>query len=65
MYIKTKIEYGSPVYSSAAKTTLDKLNPTVSEALRTATGAFKSTQRETIHVLANEPPLDYTSLRYF
>ena len=69
MYIRAKIEYGSPVYSSAAKTTLDELNPIVTEAQRTATGAFRSTTRETIHVLTNEPPLnfrrDYTSLRHF
>ena len=53
MYTKVKIEYGSPVYASAAKTTLDELNPIVTEALRTVTGAFKSTQRETFHVLGH------------
>ena len=68
-YIRAKLDYGAPVYSSAAATTLDKLNTVVTDALRIATGAFKSTPTDSLHILANEMKLshrrDYLSLRYF
>ena len=69
MYIRSKIDYGAPVYSSAAKSTLASLDTVITECLRIATGAFKTTPTETLHVLANEMTpqhrRQYLSLRYF
>ena len=69
MHIRFKIEYGAPVYSSAAKSTLVPLDSITTECLRIATGAFRTTPTETLHVLANEmTPLhrrQYLSLRYY
>ena len=68
-YIRSKLEYGALVYSSAAATTLDKLNTVVTDALRISTGAFKSSPTDSLHILVNERKLshrrDYLSLRYF
>jgi len=67
--IRSKIDYGCQVYGSAAETTLNSLNPVVTEVLRLATGAFKSTPRDSLHVLADELPLDLRreklALRYY
>jgi ribonuclease HI len=69
MLIRSKLDYGSIVYNSASQTTLKSLNPIANEALRIATGCFKSTPCETLHVLTNEKPLDLRrkelSLRYY
>ena len=48
------MDYGAPVYSSAAKTTLNAFDSITTESLRIATGAFKTTPIDTLHVLANE-----------
>ena len=53
-YIRAKLDYGSPAYASAAPTILNTLNSIATEALRIATGAFKSTPVDTLHILANE-----------
>ena len=69
MFIRSKLDYGAPVYASATRTLLKPLNAIVNEALRIATGAFKSTPIESLYVLANEMSLDYRreylTLRYF
>jgi hypothetical protein len=48
---------------------LKTLNPIANEALRLATGAFKSTPVETLHVLTNELPLnirrEQMTLKYY
>ena len=54
IYIRSKIEYGAPVYSSAAKTMLASLDSITTECLRIATGTFRTTPTETLHVLVNE-----------
>ena len=57
------------MYSSVSDKTLKILDSIVSEALRLATGAFKSTPVESLHILANEMPLilrrKMLSARYF
>ena len=62
-------DYGAPVYSSAAKSTLAPLDTMTTECLRIATGAIKTIPTETFHVLANEMTSQhrrqYISLRYF
>ena len=67
--MRAKLDYGAPIYSSAAAITLDKLKTVVTDALRISTGAFKSTPTDSLHILANEMKFshrrDYLSLRYF
>jgi len=67
--IRSKIDYGCQVYGSAAETTLNSLNPIITEILRLATGAFKSTPRDSLYVLAEELPLNLRReklcLRYY
>ena len=68
-YIRSKLNHGSPIYASAASTILQSLNTITTEAIRIATGAFRSTPTATLHVLANEMTLEhrraYLSLRYY
>ena len=69
IFILPKLDYGAPVYASASRTLLQPLNAIVNEALRIATGAFKSTPIESLYVLPNGISLDnrreYLSLRHF
>ena len=68
-YIRSKLDYGLPIYASASDTLLKSLNTIATEAIRIATGAFKSTPLETLYILANEMNLEnrrnYLALRYF
>ena len=68
-YIRAKLDYGAPVYSSAAKTSLNILDGITRECIRIATGAFKTTPIESLFVLANEmrpqDRRDLLALRYF
>jgi len=67
--IRSKLDYGCIVYGSASKHILRSLDPISNEAIRIATGAFKSSPVDRLHVLANEPPLESRraelTLRYF
>ena len=69
MYMRSKIDYGAIVYTSAKPNDLKMLNTTCNEALRIATGAFKSSPVESLYVLADElkpeTRRDYLALRYF
>lgn len=56
-YIRPIIEYGAPIYNSAPKALLDKLEPAQNAAIRLATGAFKSSRIENLLIDAGEPPL--------
>ena len=68
-FIRSRIDYGSIVYSSASKTDLATLNSVSNDLLRMATGTFKSTPTESIQVIANEMPLELRreklTLKYF
>ena len=55
---KSKIDYGSQIYSSASLSTLDKLNSVHNQALRICTGAFRSSPEKSLQVEAGSPPLD-------
>ena len=55
---RSKLEYGSQLYSSAGPTTLQKLNPVHNEAMRLCTGAFRTSPAASLHVEAGSPPLD-------
>jgi len=67
--IRSKLDYGVQVYGSASVTSLQSLDSITTEALRIATGAFKSTPTDTLYALANEMPPDirreFLSLRYY
>lgn len=69
IFIRSKLDYGSMIYHSAAKTTTNILEPVVNDCLRMITGCFKSTPVESLKIIANEPPLsirrDLLSLKYF
>ncbi|XP_008483690.1 uncharacterized protein LOC103520381 [Diaphorina citri] len=67
-YVRPIIEYGAPIYNSAPKAILNKLDPIQNTAIRIATGAFKSSRIENLLVDAGEPPLhirrEYLSNNY-
>ena len=69
MYVRSKLDYGSPIYDSASPTLLRSLDSICTDAIRIATGAFRSTPVTTLHTLANEMTLcerrDYLALRYY
>ena len=58
-YLRSKLDYGCQVYSSAAAHKLREVDVVANEALRIATGAFKSTPIKSLYVLAGETPLEY------
>ena len=69
IYIRPKLDYGSIIYTSATTTELNKLKVVTNDAMRIATGAFKSTKIEALYGLTGEntPDLrrDYLALRYY
>ena len=68
-YVRAKLDYGAVVYSSASPTALKTLDPIANEAMRVATGAFRSTPIQSLEVLTGEPGLELRrellTLRYF
>ncbi|GFV06895.1 putative RNA-directed DNA polymerase from transposon X-element [Trichonephila clavipes] len=67
--IRSKLDYGSVVYSSACKSLLKILDPVHHQALRLCLGAFRTSPVESLYAEAYEPPLDlrrkYLCLNYF
>lgn len=55
--IRSKLDFGSNVYSSANKRDLRALNVVQNTALRLALGAFRTSPVESLYREANEPPL--------
>ncbi|CAH2009813.1 unnamed protein product [Acanthoscelides obtectus] len=66
--LRSKIDYGSICYTTASKNSLKKLDVLQHKAIRLAYGLLRTSPVESIHVLANEPPLhlrrEYLALRY-
>ena len=56
--IRSKLEYGAAVYGSARKSYVRMLDPVQNQALRTCLGAFRASPVTSLHVEANEMPLD-------
>ncbi|GFT08235.1 uncharacterized protein TNCV_3481781 [Trichonephila clavipes] len=56
--IRSKLDYGSVVYSSACKSLLKILDPVNHQALRLCLGAFRTSPVESLYAEAYEPPLD-------
>ena len=59
MIIKPKMDYGVEAYSSAAKSNLDKLEPIQNNAMRIATGTFKSSPILSLQIMCGLKPLEY------
>ena len=56
--IRSKLDYGSFIYGSAADTHLNKLETIQNRGLRFALGAFRSSRATSLHAEANELPMD-------
>ncbi|GBN49275.1 hypothetical protein AVEN_207704-1 [Araneus ventricosus] len=67
--VRSKLDYGVPVYGSSAKSTLRMLDSVHHQGLRIATGAFRTTPIPSLHVISGEPSLELRrrrlSLSYF
>jgi hypothetical protein len=57
--IRSKIDYGAQIYSSACNTSLKKLQIIQNTALRLALGALQSTPAQDLEVEAGVPPLKF------
>ena len=55
--IRSKLDYGCILYSSARKTYLEKLKTVQNQALRLCLGAFQTSPIQSLHTEANELPL--------
>lgn len=55
--IRPRLDYGSIVYGSASAAALSSLEVVANEAMRIASGAFKSSPISSLQVLTNEAPL--------
>ena len=55
--IRSKLDYGSIIYGSAAKTHLNKIDVVAHTGLRIALGAFRTSPIESLYAEAGEPPL--------
>lgn len=55
--IRSKLDYGSLVYSSASKTNLKRLDVVHNSALRICLGAFRSSPVQSLYCESNELPL--------
>ncbi|GBM27434.1 hypothetical protein AVEN_59894-1 [Araneus ventricosus] len=58
IFVRSKLDYGAPVYGSAAKSTLKSLDSVHHQGLRLSTGAFRTTPIPSLHVISGEPSLD-------
>lgn len=67
--IRSKLDYGCIVYGAASATYLSSLDTVANEAMRIASGAFRSSPIVSLNVLLNEPTLNRRrqdlTLRYF
>ncbi|GBM44391.1 putative RNA-directed DNA polymerase from transposon X-element [Araneus ventricosus] len=67
--VRSNLDYGVPVYGSAAKSTLKMLDSVHHQGLHIATGAFRTTPIPSLHVISGEPSLELRchrlSLSYF
>ena len=55
-YVRSRMEYGCAVFSSARKSYLKKLEPIQNQGLRICLGAFRTSPMQSLYVEANEPP---------
>jgi len=55
--VRSRLDYGAPVYGSARPSYLLKLKPVQNQALRLCLGAFRTSPVASLHVEASEPPM--------
>ena len=60
--IRSRLDYGSPIYNLASKSALKLLDPIQTYSLRLALGAFCTSPRVSLCAEAAEPPLSYRRL---
>ena len=56
-FVRSRLEYGCAVFSSARKSYLKKLEPIQNQGLRICLGAFRTSPVQSLYIEANEPPL--------
>jgi ribonuclease HI len=56
--VRSKLDYGSFIYSGARPSYLKKLNVVQNQALRVCLGAFRTSPIPSLHVEAGEPPMN-------
>ncbi|GBM63318.1 hypothetical protein AVEN_155119-1 [Araneus ventricosus] len=56
--VRSKLDYGVPVYGSAAKSILKMLGSVHHQGLRISTGAFRNIPIPGLHVISGEPSLE-------
>ena len=56
--IRSKVDYGAIIYGSARKSYLRMLDPIQNQALRLCLGAFRTSPATSLHVEANEMPME-------
>ena len=61
--IRSRLDYGAPVYGSARPSYLLRLQPVQNQALRLSLGAFRTSPIASIHVEALEPPMEIRRLQ--
>ena len=56
--IRSKLDYGTIIYGSPTKSYLRRLDPIQNQALRLCLGAFRTSPATSLHVEANEMPIE-------
>ena len=56
--IRSRLDYGAPVYGSARPSYLLRLKPVQNQALRVCLGAFRTSPIVSLHAEASEPPME-------
>ena len=56
-FVRSRLDYGCAVFSSARKSYLKKLEPIQNQGLRICLGAFRTSPMQSLYVEANEPPM--------
>ena len=56
-FVRSRLDYGCAVFSSACKSYLKKLEPIQNQGLRICLGAFRTSPMQSLYVEVNKPPL--------
>ena len=66
--IRSRLDYGAPVYGSARPSYLKKLEPVQNQGLRLCLGAYRTSPSSSLHIEAHEMPIhirkDFLTLQY-
>ena len=69
IFLRSKLDYGSIIYASASDRELNKIDIVTNEALRIASGAFKSSPIDSLYVICDEMKpserRDLLTIRFF